>query len=395
MPWSRIVRRLGGVLILASITLTLVAAPVHASGTTRWVDDDGKAGSSDCGGSKSAKKHIQDAVDASGPNDTVIVCPGTYTEYVTIKGSRDGLTLRSFTTGTAIIKAKAEATFVTTVLVTVKNIDDVTVKGFSIRPLRDDTSSYCDWSTGISATGATSISISHNEIKPSGQGPFCGVSDGIAVANSTTGMIKDNTVKDYREQGIHLMGDGTDVTVQDNSVTFAHVGLSPAGGAAIRVDTGARGDISGNTINGPAAGPGNPPQPAAGVDLDYPAADNTIADNTIARMAADIRVYHVTGGSISGNVMTGGQVGLDLLDGDDIAIHDNMSSDATVHGLAVGAGSHGDNVHDNDFRTNKNGNLLKDCEGETGTGVNNTWVNNLGSSHPAVLCNGRPGTVPG
>jgi pectin methylesterase-like acyl-CoA thioesterase len=38
---------------------------------------------------------IQSAVAAAGPRDTVKVCPGTYTEQVTIGAGKDGLKLES------------------------------------------------------------------------------------------------------------------------------------------------------------------------------------------------------------------------------------------------------------------------------------------------------------
>ncbi|HEV3259557.1 MAG TPA: hypothetical protein VG013_22010, partial [Gemmataceae bacterium] len=38
---------------------------------------------------------IQSAVTAAGPGDTVKVCPGTYTEQVTVSAGKDGLNLES------------------------------------------------------------------------------------------------------------------------------------------------------------------------------------------------------------------------------------------------------------------------------------------------------------
>jgi len=166
--------------VIAPLAVAIVAAPASASGTTRWVDKDGHAGPSACSGSATAKTTIQKAINASAANDTVKVCPGTYVEKVTISGARTGLTLQSTTNHAAIIKAPDDATFNTITLVKITSVSGVTVKGFSIQPLRDENShSYCDDANGIVATGSKSLTISKNEIKPSGNGPFCGVFTGI------------------------------------------------------------------------------------------------------------------------------------------------------------------------------------------------------------------------
>ena len=109
MSPSRSAQRCATIAVLASMALALVAGPASASGTTWWVDDDGKAGPSSCDGTDSAHTHIQTAVNAAGADDTVKVCDGSYTEQVTISGSRDGLTLTSVNSHGAVIKAAGGA----------------------------------------------------------------------------------------------------------------------------------------------------------------------------------------------------------------------------------------------------------------------------------------------
>ena len=264
-----------------------------------------------------------------GRGDTVKVCPGTYVGPVTIKGARTGLGLRSVTAHGATIKATDEATFSTTYLVTIKDVDKVTVKGY-------------------------------------------------------------------------LDGSGTSLTVANNTVTFAHLNFVAATGkAAILLEGGANGTVKGNTLNGPAAGSGHPSQPAAGIQLSGTGGSTSVRGNTIARFAADIKVLHANGGTIHDNDMTGGQVGLDLLDGDSMTIYANTSSAATVNGLYVAGPANGaaasdaskstdNSVHGNDFRTNSNGSSM-DCQGESNATVaasnGNTFSANDGnSSDPAALC---------
>ncbi len=401
-PRSRFV---GSTLLLSSLALSMLVSPASAAGKTRWVDDDGKVGSSSCSGTKTAYRTIQKGVNAAGAGDTVKVCPGTYVGPVTIKGARTGLILRSVSDLGATIKARDEATFNTTYLVTIDDVDKVTVKGFKIRALLGTSHNYCDVSTGIRAMSAKNVLITGNDIRPSGPGAFCGVYDGISATDGTTGTISDNAVKDYRDDGIDLKGVSTNVVIDDNSVTFAHLNFVQAtGGSAVLLDDGANGTVKSNTLIGPAAGPGDPSQPMAGVMLDGTGSATSVRGNTIARFAADIRIQHANGGNVHDNEMTGGQVGLDLLDGDTMQIYSNTSSGATVHGLFVagtaagsdGTRTTGTSVHHNDFRSNSNGSSA-DCKGSSSYVVsasagNSFDLNDGNSSDPAALCEGS--TVP-
>ena len=60
--------------------------------------------------------------------------------------------------------------------------------------------------------------------------------------------------------------------------------------SGILLDNGANGTIKNNTINGPAAGPGNPSKPSAGIKLDGIDSGTSVRYNTVARFASDIRV---------------------------------------------------------------------------------------------------------
>ncbi len=380
--------------LIAPFAIVATAAPVSASGTTRWVDKDGHAGPSACSGTVTAHKTIQKTINASAANDTIKVCPGTYVEKLTISGARQGLTLESTTNHAAIVKAPDDATFNTIVLIKVTSVNSVTIKGFSVQPLRANSHDFCDVGDGIDVSGSKTVIVTQNEIKPSGSGPFCGVFTGISATGGTTGTISSNTVTDYIESGIHLGGSGTSLTVSGNTVTFAQVGLGTAGGAAILVDTSAKGSISSNTINGPAAGPASPPQPAAGVQLDGAGSGVTVTGNTIARMAADIDLVNSSAGSVTGNTMTGGQAGLDLESAVGFAISGNVSHAATSAGFSILDPSKNNNVHDNDFRTDANAKRA-DCKGQSSlvvsAGSGNIFDANLGnSSNPAALCDGRP-----
>lgn len=71
-------RRSLGICMSSVVVLAMFAAPAAAATRTRWVDDDGGAGPTGCGGDRPAARSIQAAIDASGPGDTIRVCDGNY-----------------------------------------------------------------------------------------------------------------------------------------------------------------------------------------------------------------------------------------------------------------------------------------------------------------------------
>jgi hypothetical protein len=388
--------------LVAGLIASVPASASAATVTTRWVDDDGRVSSTSCNGtSKSTYRTIQGGVNASDAYDVVRVCPGTYVGPVTIKGARKGLVLRAATSTAPVIKARDDFDASTTYIVTIDSVMNVTVKGFKIRAIRAASHSYCSVSTGIRAIAATNVTIKGNDIRPSGSGAFCGVYDGITASAGTVGKITDNVIRDYRDNGIDISGGSTDVTVESNRVTFAHVGLSTAGDAAIEVRSGASAAVRHNVLTGPAIGPGNPPLPAAGIELDSLGDPVDVGVNTITRFASGIKVTHSDLGDIWGNLISGGQVSLDLLDADRMDVYGNTASGATVHALYIAGGSAGAadaskttaaDIHDNDLRSSANG-ANPDCYGES-TPASYVVTENLFSynedttSSPAEMCAG-------
>ena len=99
-----------------------------SSGHTFWVDNTPTDG--DC--PQATFVTIQAAVDASGPNDTVKVCPGTYPEQVRVVGhNHDGLRLESLNPLAATIQWPTVES-PPLALVTFNNADHVTLRGFTV-----------------------------------------------------------------------------------------------------------------------------------------------------------------------------------------------------------------------------------------------------------------------
>ncbi len=128
-----------------------------------FVDDDGKVGfgSIDCDGvGIGAYTVIQDAVDAASSGDTIKVCPGTYTEDLSI--TTDDLELAGSGSGTTTIVGVDTVPALSFPLAD-PNIDikanDVSIHGFTIKSPAVGATEY---SSGIVLTG-TGIEIFEND----------------------------------------------------------------------------------------------------------------------------------------------------------------------------------------------------------------------------------------
>src|SRR5439155_9503300 len=133
-----------------------------SSGTTFWVDNTPFNG--DC--PQATFTSIQDAVNASGPNDTIKVCPGTYTEQVQIVGhTHDGLRLESLTPLAAIIKWPAVDTPLTEhVLVHITDADRVSIRGFTLTGPFNSGGCSADRHEGVRFENAFDGRVDHNYI---------------------------------------------------------------------------------------------------------------------------------------------------------------------------------------------------------------------------------------
>jgi hypothetical protein len=119
---------------------------------------------------------IQAAVTASGSGDTIIVCPGTYTETVVISGNRDFLSILSTEIAERGPNTILEGGFVIAFAPN-DGPDYVTIKGFTIRGGAFD-NGVCVSSAGDHAT------IAFNRAE-SCLGPFPGGDGGIRLNRGT------------------------------------------------------------------------------------------------------------------------------------------------------------------------------------------------------------------
>jgi Periplasmic copper-binding protein (NosD) len=229
---------------LAGMTLTvgMVAAltPGAASaagGTTRMVDDDGHAASGNCASSAVASSSIQDAIDAAHHGDTVLVCPGTYTEQLTI--ATDDLTVKSTRKWAAVIKAPP--ILPEEYLVGIGDADRITFEGFKVVA---PTSGDCtDVVAAILVIGTKDTFVRGNQVRAAGSDTLgsCGfeigvalgadfvtpVSLGVTPSNAprivTHAAVIFNSIQDFKAAGIVASGLGTDANINRNSIRYYHL----------------------------------------------------------------------------------------------------------------------------------------------------------------------------
>jgi len=313
---------------------------------------------------------IQQAVDAAAPNDSVVVCPGTYAEQVTI--TTNGLKLRGNTTGTAklvgpdIQTLDGDAAW-SPALVHVAGARNVQVTKLVL----DDSDDVADVQVGVQVDGgATGARIVNNRItnirwslalKQSqsldGEEPYV-AGDGIRFGGFSydpspgSGIASDNVITGSSHAGIVASGAGSVVNLTRNTIDAG----TPTGDgrAGIDVSGGAKATLLANRIAGGFMG-------------------------VALRGAA-------SGSSATGNHAEGGFIGF-YLDG---------QSGATLKTNVAQGGSFGiysdtSNGHNVLQRNKALDNDQADCWdfsfGSGTGGTANTWTQNVGAiSNPDEIC---------
>lgn len=190
---------------------------------------------------------IQAAVNASPQGGTVLVCPGTYPEQVsifhplTLKGvdnNGSNLSLITMPPGGTGSQIFVQATGV--------NISDLTIDGSNNGATACGEGPYGIWynlSSGV---------INHVAVRnqyPTGPGLACFDPSGIVVAatatNSANVTIENSAIHGFQGEGIQAFGVGANVTIKNNSIGGVATG---AGSNGVAIYFGASGTISNNSI---------------------------------------------------------------------------------------------------------------------------------------------------
>ncbi|MDE3085959.1 MAG: hypothetical protein KGJ77_04255, partial [Acidobacteriota bacterium] len=211
-----------------------------------------------------AKATIQSAVNAASSGSTVVVCPGTYHEQVTI-----GTNLTMKASGTVTIQPTAAAQTATDentgepvdAIVTVTPGNRVTLRGLTIDGSQIESAvNGCSEnlvgvlyqaSAGHDTSGVLRSSTVEN-VTPTNSG--CGAGLGVMVQAGTnpsaraTVALVGNTVSGYGKNGITCDDVNVVCRVTGNTITTSPTALVAQNG--IQVGFGSYGKVAGNTVSG-------------------------------------------------------------------------------------------------------------------------------------------------
>jgi hypothetical protein len=384
----------------AAVALALcgVATANASAATTRAVDDDGRATPKDCNALAPASPTIQGAVTASSSGDTIVVCPGTYVEQVTIPSGKDRLTLISSVRRQAIIKApsisNADYNRLRPDLVRVEGAKDASFLRFTITgPLADD--QFCNegLNAAVHILGGGSANLVDNRItKARAANPaLLGCQNGFGVqigrrfeGQTGTGRLFGNEIDEYQKGGIYV-----------DNVGSALIG-------------------SGNVVRGPdqsSAGPGDPLAATNGVQISRGADayfdHNAVVDNVFPGtleaepgQASGLIIFNPSGedGSlghvkVSDNLVKRNDNNVGLFNWDKSLIEDNTILDATFYdGLYADPESEGNRFTENTALNNTEHDCHDDSNGSGTAGTANFWKDNTGKTQNRPgLCKDKQG----
>lgn len=374
--------------LAASLMVVAAVAPVSAGSgtTTRWVDDDGRAGPSGCGGTRTASTTIQAAIDRSDRNDVVIVCPGKYTGTIGITGARDGLTVRGNTSGTAVLRVPRS--HVQDSVVWVEGVSNVKIQWLTVAFPSTGCDTHLNDVNGLFAQDADGLQVVANQFRTAGrstQGP-CGYMDGIRVLSSRRVVVRNNVVRDFRSDGISFE-DGSRGLIKGNAVHFYHgkAGSDDDGDQGIRIVGGSRAEVTRNAVRSyPGAAK---PHTELGIVVQNGSGVSDIHHNKVWYTKTGIGVIGSTAKVRSNDVFgVGVQRGIHIVSGTGTEVLGNRVQQYLT-GIQVDAT--GTVLRRNDARGNVSEGCLDETSGGGTAGTANAWSStNIGSptSSPAAIC---------
>jgi parallel beta-helix repeat protein len=206
---------------------------------------------------------IQAAVNDSGPNDTVKVCPGTYPEQVRIIGPQhDGLKLESLNPLAGIIQWPT-VELPPLALVYLNDADGVTVRGFTIRGPFTFPACSPERHEGILVDNAFDERIHHNRITliRNSVAALYGCQEGDAVAigrrvdvgsvapTAGSAKVDHNVIDEYQKNGVQVSNAGSAANVDHNVITGSDAGQSIIASNGVVVIRGASATVDHNVVS--------------------------------------------------------------------------------------------------------------------------------------------------
>jgi hypothetical protein len=432
-------------LTIATLMVAAIAAPVSARHATRWVDDDagGNGGPAAC--QTAGYTSIQAAINASSKWDRVNVCPGTYTEQLTLDVR--GIAVQAVPRHHAHLVAPPAAAAVGGVT----SVARLTAWAARLIGFRIDIPAgpppFTTTGTPISCTPidvavlvlGQRARVRLNVVDSTGNATLsgaCGYGYGIVFGQHvlsqalrpppfrqpSVGRAVLNEVRDFKAGGILVEGADFKVRVDQNTLSYLHAddpGCSPTflpcipfvstaqvNNAFVQTfGIGAEDDaaalIENNTVtSNNVLGPSLTAPLGWGIALNGASNASVVRNNDVTAVGTGIFAtgntnvpaeVGVGGAAIYGNVVFGSTNGIKVEDNGH-NVHDNLASGGAVGMSASGVQNH---IHDNDF-IGVHPNTLLDClddspPGSLSEGTSNLWAEgfNAGAtSSPMDLCHG-------
>jgi hypothetical protein len=349
---------------LASVGPAGAATTSAGDGPNMYIVDDNHA---DCPNAQVTS--IQAAVDASGPNDRVKVCPGTYPEQVDISGPRhDGLRLFSQVPLQAVITMPFPELKLPRSIVTVAGSRDVSIWQFTISGpfFFPGCTEAVDQHTGVRITeGSATLFGNHiTQIRNANPALF-GCQDGIAVrvgrqVENQVGVatLRNNLIDLYQKGGVVVDNAGSYAWITQNEID-GDLGLEPTiAQNGVQIGRGASADVDHNEIRNNFFFRIGLDDTAAGVLLFETAAHVDVDHNDVVNNGVGIDIDE-------------GAVGLTIDHNDVTKSHDN--------GLAAFEGSQKNTISYNKATDN----IPVDCWDDTPGGgtpptSSNFWIKDMG-----------------
>jgi parallel beta-helix repeat protein len=286
---------------------------------------------------------IQAAVDAAGPNDTIVVYPGTYAEKVRVGTDKfgnprnlTGLTLRSQTPLAATITLPADAPDFSAI-VTIDYVTGIDVNGFTIAGPGQFAGQVF---SGLEVNHRASVTVRNNLFRDIGDPPTesgpSGNQTGFAVYvgydGGGTATVRNNTFVRYQKVGILVDGPHSSATIDNNTLT----GYGPTPAIAqigVQVSNNATATVTDNTITGHAfTGPGSGSLPL--VERPGKTPQVNPLDNPVA--AAGVVVYQAGAVTVARNGLFSNQVGVYVWDqSNTTVVQKNTVAGSTQDGIVL------------------------------------------------------------
>jgi hypothetical protein len=370
---------------LAAAVFATAASP--ASAVTRWVNDNQPAAPPGTSCDLPGYNSVDVAVDSSLPGDTVKVCPGTYTEQVSVPAGKNGLTISSVVPLAAVLQAPPTiaADLVNfKAIVRISGSQNVSLLAFEVRgpgPAGCDSIRY-----GVRVDDGASAKIVGNHITEIHDTPFSGCQNGVAIlvgrdcpvpfcvpADVTFGQayIANNRIDHYQKNGPTVSNARSSAVITNNYVQ----GIGPTPVIAqngIQVSAGAVGYVTGNQVFdntyslAPAFG-------STGILVFNAGGATKVGDNLSARNDDNVGVYGTSGATIYGN---------------------RLFESTFFDGLYLGADTSNNLIKDNFLRDNAEHDCHDDSTGPYNPPalVANRWIGNNGLTENKVgLCDDAKG----